>query len=198
MDWKNPKSVETTIKRLTKEIAEIDDYFYRGNENEDRLLFAGMLERKRDDMVRSAVLQMHTAIEEILNSHIVCRILNIKWEYRHNAKRSNAGRALRKLLSGAGSLGFDMKLNLVVALGLLNTKTKNRLMILNTMRNRCSHNWVLKTTVRQGKRPAQKKPPLLFYEGRDLHQVVTLKAFIKEYGTLYAKLYGKYLTLPKS
>jgi hypothetical protein len=49
-----------------------------------------------------------------------------------------------------------------------------------------------------GKATAQKKPPLLFYEGRDLHQVVTLKAFIKEYGTLYAKLYGKYLTLPKS
>lgn len=156
MDWKNPKSVETTIKRLTKEIAEIDEYFYRGNENEDRVLFAGMLERKRDDMVRSAVLQMHTAIEDLLNSHIVCRILNVKWEYRHSAKRSNAARTLRKMLSGGGSLGFDMKLNLAVALGLLDTKTKDRLMILNTMRNRCSHNWLLKTTVRQGTRPAQK------------------------------------------
>ena len=66
MDWRNPRSVEATITRLTREIAEIDKFFYRSNENEDRVLYAGMLERKRDDMVRSAVLQMHTAIEDLL------------------------------------------------------------------------------------------------------------------------------------
>ena len=61
--WENSKSVEAAIKRLTREIDEIDDFFYKPSENDDRLLHAGMLERKRDDMVRSTVLQMHTAIE---------------------------------------------------------------------------------------------------------------------------------------
>jgi len=112
--------------RLTREIAEIDELFYRGSENEDRLLYAGMLERKRDDMVRSAVLQMHTAIEDILNSLIICRLLNAKPENRKGKMRNKSGIALRKMLFGAESIGFDMKLNLAVALGLLNETTKKK------------------------------------------------------------------------
>ncbi len=48
--------------------------------------------------------------------------------------------------------------------------------------------------VRYGKRPAQKKPPLLTYEGRDLHNIDALNGFLKEFGTgIYLKLYIKYL-----
>jgi len=133
MNWSNPRSVEAKVSRLTREIAGIDQFFYRGNENEDSVLYAGMLERKRDDMVRSAVLQMHTAIEDILNSQIIGRILNVKPEERSRKMRSNSARALRKMLFGAGSIGFDMKLNFAVALGLLNAKTKDKLMTLNTL-----------------------------------------------------------------
>ena len=60
MGRSNPRSVETKIKRLTREIAQIDEYFYQPDK-QDRVAYAGMLERKRDDVVRSAVLQMHTA-----------------------------------------------------------------------------------------------------------------------------------------
>ena len=56
---------------MKREIDQIDKMFYRVDENEDRYLFAGMLERKRDDIIRSAVLQIHTAIEDILNSLII-------------------------------------------------------------------------------------------------------------------------------
>jgi len=177
MNWSNPQSVETKITRLTREIAEIDQFFYRGNETEDRLLYAGMLERKRDDMVRSAVLQMHTAIEDTLNSLIICRLLNAKAENQASKMRNKSGAALRKMLFGAESIGFDMKLNFAVALGLLNETAKKKLMVLNTLRNKCGHNWLLKAPLRRGKRPAQKKPPLLLYEGRDLHQVAVLKDF---------------------
>jgi hypothetical protein len=48
---------------LTREIAKIDEFFYRSNEDEGRFLCAGMLERQRDDMVRAAVLQVYAAIE---------------------------------------------------------------------------------------------------------------------------------------
>lgn len=193
MDWRNARTVEAKIQRLTREIAAIDEFFYRGNEEEDRALYAGMLERKRDDMVRSAILQMHTAIEDLLNSMIVCLILGAKPEDRGSKQRSHAARALRKMLFGAGSLGFDMKLNFAVALGLLPEKTKEKLTNLNSLRNKCSHNWLLKAPVRRGKRPKQKKPPLLMYNGRDLHSVDALKDFAAEYGSIYYKLFLKFL-----
>jgi len=176
--WENPKSIEAAIKRLTREIEEIDSFFYRWNENNYRLLYAGMLERKCDDMVRSAVLQMHTAIEDLLNSHITFRIVGGTRRWR--SPRGQSARALHKVLFGGGSLGFEMKLNLALALRLINKKAKERLVILNTLRNKCSHNWVLKVPIRYGRRPAQKKPPLLLYEGRDLHSVAALKEFVSE------------------
>ncbi len=184
--WDNPKSVEAAIKRLTREIEEVDNFFYKSNEDDDRVLYAGMLERKRDDMVRSAVLQMHTAIESLLNLYI---IFEITGRARHlHPSRSESGRALHRMLFGGGSLGFDMKLNFSLALRLISGKTRERLTILNTLRNKCSHNWVLKMPVRHGKRPA---PPLLLYEGRDLHAVAALKDFTSEYGGIYLRLYMK-------
>ena len=193
MHWKKSKSIETKIARLVREIAEIDEFFYKGSASEDRLLYAGMLERKRDDMVRSAVLQLHTAIEDVLNSYIICNVLNTKPEERSRKMRSHGAHALRKMLLGASSMGFDMKLNLALTLRLITAKTKDKLMLLNTMRNKCSHNWLLKAPVRRGKRPKQKKPPLLLYGGQDLHSVAVLKEFISEYGVIYAKLFVKYL-----
>jgi hypothetical protein len=110
-----------------------------------------MLERKRDDMVRSAVLQMHTAIESLLNSYIIFKITG---RARLQPSRNESARALHRMLYGGSSLGFDMKLNFALVLRLISSKTKERLAILNTLRNRCSHNWVLKVPVRHGKRPA--------------------------------------------
>lgn len=193
MKSNNSRSVENTIKRLTREIAQIDDFFYQAPENEDRRLYASMLERKRDDMVRSAVLQIHTAIEDVLNSQIQCRLLDATPENRKRKMRTGQGRALHKILFGGGSIGFDLKLNLAVTLGLLNSKTKERLMVLNTLRNRCSHNWLLKMPERRGKRPRQKKPPLLLYNGRDLHNVAVLKEFAGEFGPIYYRLFSKYI-----
>lgn len=97
-------------------------------------------------------------------------------------------------MSGAGSLGFDMKLNLAISIGLINAKTREKLRELNTLRNKCGHNWVLKATVRRGKQPKQKKPPLLHFRGRDLHSVSVLNDFIGEYGVIYAKQFAKYVS----
>ena len=68
--WENPERVEAAIRRLTSEIEEIDSFFYKHDEKGDRVRYVGMLERKRDDMIRSAVLQLHTSIEDLLNSYI--------------------------------------------------------------------------------------------------------------------------------
>jgi hypothetical protein len=75
----------------------------------------------------------------------------------------------------------------------MNATTQEQLMELNTLRNKCSHNWLLKTPVRRGKRPRQKKPPLLLYRGRDLHNVAVLEDFAGEYGAIYVKMFVKFL-----
>jgi hypothetical protein len=192
MSSDNSRLLRGKINRLTREIGQISEHFYSPGKDSDLVLKAGMLERKRDDMVRSAVLQMHTSIEDLLNSMIICSVLGIKSDDRSRKSRTKSARALRKMLFGAGSLGFDMKLNFAVALKILNSQTKDRLMELNTLRNRCSHNWLLNVPVRYGKRPKQKKPALLLYKNQDLHKVETLKEFTAEYGVLYCKLFLKY------
>ena len=188
----NPKRVELAIRRLTREIEEFDAYFYRSHETEDRVLYAGMLERKRDDIVRGAVIQIHTAIEELLDELIAYAITGSTLR----RVRSKSGRALRSILVGGASIGFDRKLALAVALRVITANTKDRLQILNTLRNKCSHNWVLKVPTRYGKRPAQKKSPLLLYDGRDLHSVPVLKDFIDEFGGgIYLRLFSRYIEL---
>ena len=136
---------------------------------------------------------MHTAIEDLLNSFIVCRTLNVKPEHRTGRMRSKTAMALLSMLTGPRSIGFEMKLNFAFVLGLLNSKTKHRLIELNTLRNRCSHNWLLKAPLRRGKAPKKKKPPLLRYDGRDLHSISVVKDFVAEYGMIYAKLFAKYV-----
>jgi len=89
--WDNPKSIEAAIRRLTREIEEIDNFFYASNLEDDRLLYAGMLERKRDDMVRSAVLQMHTAIESLLDLYITFKITGRARSPATLAQRVSAG-----------------------------------------------------------------------------------------------------------
>ena len=95
------------IGRLTREIAEIDKHFYLFNEDDDPVLHAGMLERKRDDIIRGAVLQIHTSIEEILTSMIICQILGVTIQRRVRAMSTDRGKALHKLLASAEGFGFD-------------------------------------------------------------------------------------------
>ena len=192
VDWKNPKSVETKITRLTKELGQFDKFFYGFNEEKDRASYASMLERKRDDVVRSAVLQVHTAIEDLMNLYIIGVVLGTTPQKRSRKLSTIRGKALRKMLYGKGSLGFDMKMSFAVALGFLSAEAAKKLAELNMIRNKCSHNWLLKTPRRRNRRPRQKKPPLLLYEGRDLHSINALKDFIGEFGAFYGKLFASY------
>jgi hypothetical protein len=190
---RNKRTVEALIGRLTREVTQIDQHFYGRFKEGDRELFLSMLERKRDDMVRSAVLQLHTAIEDLLTDWITCRMLGVSRAQQKKLTRTVPARALRKLLSGAGGIGFERKFNLAVTIGLITTKTQRQLEELNRLRNRCGHNWLLKVPVRRGRKPKETKPPLLLYRGRDLHKVDVLKDMTAEYGPLYAKLFVKSL-----
>jgi hypothetical protein len=181
-------TTEGKIRKLTRELNEIDKYFYGG---EDRDGYAGMLERKRDDIVRGVVLQLHTAIEDLLSQYLMYNILQISPGKRSRKLSTVRGKALHKMLYGGGSLGFEMKLNFALALGFISGPARAKLMALNTIRNKCSHNWLLKVQQRRGRKPRQQKPPLLLYEGRDLHGVQALKDFAAEFGGFCTHLWLK-------
>jgi len=185
--------VQQKINRLEREIGSIDEMFYLFERDGEPLQHAAMLERKRDDIVRAAVLQLHTSIEDILDSHIMCRMLEVPAYGRMKLMPTRRGKALRKLLKSAEGLGFEQKLELAVALKVVSDKRRKRLAILNTLRNRCSHFWLLKVPVRKGRRPRQQKPPLLQYDGRDLHKTATFRDFLGEYGPLHAKMFVEYI-----
>jgi hypothetical protein len=179
-------AIKRKIARLKREIERMDAFFYTNSPDDVDL--AWTLELKRDDMVRAIVLQLHTSTEDLLNIRTINRILAGRGR---RSTRNNAARALRKLFYGAGSIGFDAKLNLALAIGLIDLRTKERLVLLNSLRNKCSHNWRLNVLRRRGRKPAQKKPPLLMYRGRDLHKAAVLEEFGHEYTNLYLKLFLK-------
>jgi len=106
--------------------------------------------------------------------------------------RNKKAKELYGMLYGGKSMGFDMKLRFAIVNGVLTEKYAQKLTILNGLRNKCSHNWLLKTTIRRGKKPKDKKPPLLKFNSRDLHNVNVLKEFEKEFGAVYLHLYMKY------
>jgi hypothetical protein len=183
-------AVKARISRLTREIDDILRDFYGGGEK-DLVLRAGMLERQRDDVVRGIGLQLHTAIEDVLTSLITYRILDVSPQDRSRKMRSKAAEALREVLAGPRAMDFAMKINRRVAVGLLRTPTRNKLIELNTLRNKCSHNWILGIKVRRKKKPKATKPPLLYFRGRDVHGVTVLKDFVAEYSAVYLRLLAR-------
>src|SRR6266851_8686467 len=125
--------IRRKISRLEHEIALIDQGFYLTEKDGNPAQHAGMLERKRDDMIRAAVLQLHTSIEDILDHHIMCHVLGVPAHKRMRLMPTRSGKALRRLLTSAEGLGFDQKLDLAVAFRIVSDQRRKRLAILNTL-----------------------------------------------------------------
>lgn len=181
------ETVERNIRRIKREIAEIDAFVYT-EDTEDRFLYLGMLERKREDIVRSTVLQMHTAIENILTTLLLQHVLDLTVEERHRAPRGKAARAMMKMVK---EFSFDKKVELAFGLGVIRQATKTKLSLLGVLRNKCAHNWLLNVRLRHGRKPKDRKPPLLQYGGKNLHHVTVLQDFYGEYAGVYVRLYGR-------
>jgi hypothetical protein len=189
---RNTERMQEAISGLNIEIEMIDHAIYAPGDSDPRIVEA-VLERKRDDIVRSAVLQLHTKIEDLLTQLIMYCALDITDTKKKHRLSGERGKAFRRMLYDQKALGFDMKLNFAVGLGLLTPVGREQLMELNTMRNKCSHNWVLSKVVRRGKRPKQLKPPLLHWRGKNLHKVPVIKEFIDEFTVVYLRMYAKWV-----
>lgn len=181
---------ERGIKRLKKEIERIDSYFYL-TDSADPVQRFGMLERKRDDIIRAAVLQMQTAIEDLLNILLITKMLDCHERDQVRKLRTVAGRHLGDLLEGPRSIGFAAKANLAISLRLITTSQLTRLLTVNTLRNKCAHNWLLKKVVRRNRKPHQNKLPFLRYNNLDLHSVSGFEGFMGDTSALYLELWKK-------
>ena len=184
------KNYERGIKRLKKEIKKIDEFFYLTDEHEPLQRF-GMLERKRDDIVRAAVLQIQTACEDLLNSLLIVKILDCHERDRVRRLRTVSGKYLRDLLEGQRSLGFFAKTYLAVSLKLITKRQADGLLAMNSLRNKCAHNWLLKAVVRRNRKPRQNKLPLLRYGNLDLHSEAGFRKFMDDGGGMYLMLWKK-------
>ncbi len=153
MNTPTDRTVERTIKRLTKEIAELDELFYGTHRTSDRFLYASMLEHKRDDFVRGAVLQLHTSIEDILSELISSALLGIKPRQRlrrARALRTRRGHKAIELLAGGRALGFAHQVQLAASLGITAKPMEEKLLVLNTLRKQVHSPFVIEHS-----RPAQ-------------------------------------------
>ena len=191
MDWTNRNSVERMIARLTREIVEIDRYVYRVDEIDDRVGFATMLQRKRDDVVRGTIIQIHTAIEDLLNEWIEKKLLGATKSKR---RRGVAFSALDRLLRGGNGIGFDRKLDLALTLQLLDRKAVSTLRSLNSIRNKCSHHWLLsradKRVSRVSRGGKRSFHPILEYKGLDVHNVSGLKEIYNDVIPIYLNMFN--------
>jgi hypothetical protein len=177
------------VEHLVLHICTIDDLMYSWTKDEDRFLYMGNLERKRDDMVRCTVLQFHTAIEDLLTDMLFSAVLGTEHRRSQRKRRhTKHGQAVDRIISG---FGFRAKMDFAIVVGVINAKRRERLLELNGIRNKCSHNWLLNVPVHPKKKVEGKKPRLLTYRGKDLHQISALKEFVSEYGGIYLKLYAK-------
>lgn len=152
------KRYERKARRLANEIREIESMMYdvTGGDAMERCYMA---ERKRDDIVRAVVIQLHTAIEDLLDNWLKCHLLGCSGTELLKVARSRrqASRFLDTVLSGGRSIRFDAKIRLMVGLGMINRPMYNKLVELNEIRNKCSHHWLLNAPIRKGLKPTQKK-----------------------------------------
>jgi hypothetical protein len=97
--------IERRNRALSKEIIEIDTMFYETSEKDPAQRYS-MLERKRDDLVRGVVLQLHTSIEDLLNIWLKSHLLGVPVDMRNvQARRWRiAGRAVDDILKAGAQL----------------------------------------------------------------------------------------------
>jgi hypothetical protein len=170
------------IKRIRADIARIDGSFFNSkNNNPEQMLFE--LRMKRGQLLRSIILELHLSIENILSAAIGQKLL------AGRLIASPAGHALRDLLEDERSIGFHQKLTLARALDLVTTSQFKDLLELNSVRNRCSHNWLLDRVTRRKIKRAKPKKPLLRYRGTNLYKTDAFLEFASHFTKIYLKLW---------
>lgn len=173
------------IIKVSKDIDRIELAFFQpGDASLDQRRFA--LVRKREHLLRSIILELHLSIEDIMTGAIGIALL------RGRPIRSPTGQTIRDLLQEDRSIGFRHKLMLARSLGIVTHAEFNDFGELNTVRNRCSHNWQLSRIIRRRLKPSKPKRPLLRWRGNNLYNTDAFLDFAGHFERLYLKLWLRY------
>jgi hypothetical protein len=170
------------ISKITADIARIEKSFFRSDDPDLRQRFYE-LQRKREHLLRSIILELHLSIEDIITSAIGNELL------QGRLIRSPSGHAIRDLLEGEYALGFRHKLLLARSLNVITRAEFTDLVELNTVRNRCSHNWQLNKVTRRKLKPSKVKKPILRFRGTNLYQTDAFLQFVGLFSRHYVKLW---------
>jgi len=147
-----------------------------------------LLERKKDHLVRSIILELHLSIEDMIDDAIIAKLSS-----SGRGKRRGAAPELRDALQGRQAIRFPAKLAFARTLRLVTRTEAKHLEKLNSLRNQCSHNWLLNVVVRRRTKPSRPKRPLLEYEGKKLHSAETFERFMNDYARLYLRLFMRFV-----
>ena len=122
--------LKNKARRLNAEIGDIRKVLY----DADHLDLEGrvfMSERERDDVVRSVVLQFQTAMEDIVNTLLRNRLLEItSEEWADPRVRARSGSKIISSFLDASKLNYEGKLTLLKGLGVLRAQTLKKLIVL--------------------------------------------------------------------
>jgi len=174
--------IDRQIAKLRSDIARIEKSFFSAEHaNPNQVYFE--LRRKREQLLRAIILEIHLSIEDILTPAIGNAIL------QGSSIRSPMGHVLRDLLEGDRSIGFRHKLMLARSLKLVTPKEFADLADLNTIRNKCSHTWLLDKVTRRKIKRAKPKKPLLRHKGVNLYQTDAFLEFVGRFQKHYIKLW---------
>lgn len=187
-------SSNNKITKLEKEVEELESAIYDAKNEKDLDTKYFLLQQRRDLAIRGAVLDIHLAIEDILSVAIKNYLLanNPQIQKKPAYTNSKHKHDIEDFLNGSRAISFNDKLSLLKSAGLIRANVCNELAKLNTIRNKCSHNWQLNKVIRRKVKRNKKKRPLLEYNGKNLYKKQIFYEFLNKYGPIYYKLWLKF------
>jgi hypothetical protein len=171
--------------KISSDIARIEKSFFETDVSDLTQRYF-MLRRKREHLLRSVVLELHLSIENIITGALGNALL------KGRPIRSPSGHALRDLLEDEHSIGFRHKLLLARSMDLITRNEFADLAELNTVRNRCSHTWLLNKVTRRKLKPSKPKKPLLRFRGTDLYDTNAFLEFTGLFERHYLRLWYRF------
>ncbi|MGH9715704.1 MAG: hypothetical protein ACRD4R_03100 [Candidatus Acidiferrales bacterium] len=152
-----------------------------------------MARSRKEDAVRLTILQIALSIEDMIDC-LFWRSLagHDPDSKKRKSKKKGIPHQLDELLT-SGRLRFEAKLKLARILGIITKKQHRQMEVLNVLRNKCAHNWMLDVARIRGTRirPAKR---LLEYEGKNLFDLEALQDFMHIYGRIYLRLLETYIS----
>ncbi len=164
------------------------DFLYQTETRNKEARYKNLVEY-RDEVIRGFVIYVQLALEDVLRE-LVLELIRQTSIY----PKVRSSKEMLKWVDGKNLLEWCLMLEII------NKKQFNQLQILNTVRNRCAHNWLIslpkykKSTNKNGKVKKWKKEPLVRFHGKNLLNPGVLKdVFIPIYAPMYRRLFLKLL-----